>query len=104
MLQDCESKDQLEGTGHKSQGSDFPRLLSCALSPFIGNSRQSSGPGVILVAMKYPLGFLVLACSIALAQTTPTRPPLTGISHIAVYAADPVAEQHYYVDIVGCEK
>src|SRR5215475_13267194 len=54
--------------------------------------------------MKYALGFLALACSIALAQTAPSRPPITGISHIAVYAADPAAEQHYYVDLIGCEK
>jgi catechol 2,3-dioxygenase-like lactoylglutathione lyase family enzyme len=54
--------------------------------------------------MKLALGFLALACSIALAQTTPSRPPITGISHIAVYAADPAAAQHYYVDLIGCEK
>ena len=56
------------------------------------------------MAMKYAFGFLALACSIALAQTTPSRPPITGISHIAVYAADPAAAQHYYVDLIGCEK
>ncbi|HTZ89171.1 MAG TPA: VOC family protein [Alloacidobacterium sp.] len=54
--------------------------------------------------MRHVLGFFVLACSIALAQTAPSRPPLTGISHIAVYTTDAAAAQHYYVDIVGCEK
>jgi catechol 2,3-dioxygenase-like lactoylglutathione lyase family enzyme len=54
--------------------------------------------------MKYALGFLFLSCSIVSAQTAPSRPPLTGISHIAVYASDPAAAEQYYVDIVGCEK
>jgi len=54
--------------------------------------------------MKFALGFLALISSIALAQTPHPRPPITGISHIAVYAADPAAAEHYYVDIVGCEK
>ena len=54
--------------------------------------------------MKFALGFLALACSIALAQTTPSRPPITGISHIAVYTSDAAAAQHYYVDLIGCEK
>jgi catechol 2,3-dioxygenase-like lactoylglutathione lyase family enzyme len=51
--------------------------------------------------MKYFLGFLALSCSIVFAQPSPSRPPLTGISHIAVYTSDPVAAQHYYIDIVG---
>ena len=51
--------------------------------------------------MKYFLGFLALSCSIVFAQPSPSRPPLTGISHIAVYTSDPAAAQHYYVDIVG---
>ena len=34
----------------------------------------------------------------------PSRPPLTGISHIAVYTSDAAAAQHYYVDLIGCEK
>lgn len=54
--------------------------------------------------MKYAFGFIALCASIALAQTAPSRPPITGISHISVYAADPAAAQHYYVDLVGCEK
>lgn len=53
--------------------------------------------------MKYFLGFLALSCSIVLAQSpTPARPPIRGISHISVYAADAAATRHYYVDIVGC--
>src|SRR5215472_13704439 len=52
--------------------------------------------------MKTALGFLLLAGSIALAQSAPSRPQITGISHIAVYAADTAAARHYYVDLVGC--
>jgi catechol 2,3-dioxygenase-like lactoylglutathione lyase family enzyme len=52
--------------------------------------------------MKYFLGFLALSCSIVFAQSS--RPPITGISHIAVYTTDAAAAQYYYVDIVGCEK
>jgi catechol 2,3-dioxygenase-like lactoylglutathione lyase family enzyme len=52
--------------------------------------------------MKYFLGFLVLSCSIVFAQSSPSRPRLTGISHIAVYTSDAAAAKHYYVDIVGC--
>ena len=37
----------------------------------------------------------------ALAQTTPERPKITGISHLAIYASDPVATGHYYTDVVG---
>ena len=54
--------------------------------------------------MKYFLGFLALSCSIVFAQPSPSRPPLTGISHISVYTSDPAAAQHYYVDIVGSVK
>jgi catechol 2,3-dioxygenase-like lactoylglutathione lyase family enzyme len=33
-----------------------------------------------------------------------TRPKITGISHLAVYASDPVATDHYYREIVGAIK
>jgi catechol 2,3-dioxygenase-like lactoylglutathione lyase family enzyme len=32
------------------------------------------------------------------------RPRITGISHIAVYSSNPVATEHFYVDIVGAVK
>ncbi|HVW78471.1 MAG TPA: VOC family protein [Alloacidobacterium sp.] len=54
--------------------------------------------------MKFAIGLLVFANSIALAQNAPARPPITGISHIAVYTTNPAAADHYYADIVGCEK
>jgi len=33
-----------------------------------------------------------------------TRPRITGISHIAVYASDPAATDHYYTEIIGALK
>jgi catechol 2,3-dioxygenase-like lactoylglutathione lyase family enzyme len=49
----------------------------------------------------------VLLSSIALsaaAQSSPERPKITGISHLAIYASDPAATEHYYVDVVGAVK
>jgi catechol 2,3-dioxygenase-like lactoylglutathione lyase family enzyme len=34
----------------------------------------------------------------------PARPPITGVSHLAVYAADPVASEHFYVGELGATK
>ena len=56
--------------------------------------------------------FMVAASLLAFAVTTvaqmpdkpPTRPRITGISHIAVYASDPAATDHFYRDIVGAVK
>ena len=53
-----------------------------------------------------PVGFLAafaipVFTIIASGQSTPERPKITGISHLAVYATDPVATGHYYTDIVG---
>jgi catechol 2,3-dioxygenase-like lactoylglutathione lyase family enzyme len=33
-----------------------------------------------------------------------TRPKITGISHLAVYASDPAATDHYYREIIGAAK
>lgn len=32
---------------------------------------------------------------------TPIRPPITGVSHLAIYATDPEASEHFYVDQLG---
>jgi catechol 2,3-dioxygenase-like lactoylglutathione lyase family enzyme len=40
----------------------------------------------------------------ASAQTAPIRPKITGISHLAVYASDPAAADHYYREIIGAAK
>jgi catechol 2,3-dioxygenase-like lactoylglutathione lyase family enzyme len=33
-----------------------------------------------------------------------TRPKITGISHLAVYTSDPVAADHFYIEVVGAAK
>src|SRR5207247_1694256 len=38
------------------------------------------------------------------AGAAPVRPPITGISHIAVYSADAGASEDYYVRILGARK
>ena len=40
----------------------------------------------------------------ALAQSGPARPRITGISHLAVYASDPAATEHYYTVTSGAVK
>jgi catechol 2,3-dioxygenase-like lactoylglutathione lyase family enzyme len=50
---------------------------------------------------------LLLASGLLLAGATgaePVRPPITGISHIAVYTADAAASEDYYVRILGAHK
>ena len=34
----------------------------------------------------------------------PKRPPITGVSHIAVYASDPAKSEHFYVHDLGAVK
>jgi catechol 2,3-dioxygenase-like lactoylglutathione lyase family enzyme len=60
--------------------------------------------------MRLKLAFsMVMLCSVSLAvhegaaQGT-ARPKITGISHLAVYASDPKATEHYYADIIGAAK
>ncbi|HMI20881.1 MAG TPA: VOC family protein [Sphingomonas sp.] len=55
--------------------------------------------------MRLTLG-LALACALtaAAAQAEPARPPITGISHIAVYTADVTASDDYYGRILGARK
>ncbi|MGD0546892.1 MAG: VOC family protein [Terracidiphilus sp.] len=47
--------------------------------------------------------FLAISLA-ATAQTTPIRPKITGISHLAVYTSDPAATDHYYREIIGATK
>ena len=37
-------------------------------------------------------------------HTASARPPILGISHIAVYATDPIKTADFYERVVGCEK
>lgn len=46
----------------------------------------------------------VLAISAGLVLNAQERPKITGISHMAVYASDPVAAEHFYADELGASK
>lgn len=50
------------------------------------------------------LGGAVHAQVVAPSASPVPRPPITGISHLAVYAADPIASRHFYVDILGARE
>ena len=52
--------------------------------------------------MKGIAGALTLALALGGARAaTPARPPITGVSHLAVYAANPRASEHFYVNQLG---
>ena len=46
----------------------------------------------------------LLAGSLAVAAASPTRPPLTSVSHLAVFAADPAKSEAFYVHDLGAVK
>ncbi|MFZ0746854.1 MAG: VOC family protein [Terracidiphilus sp.] len=48
--------------------------------------------------------FLSIFTVAAAAQTTPSMPKITGISHLAVYTSNPSATDHYYREILGFAK
>jgi catechol 2,3-dioxygenase-like lactoylglutathione lyase family enzyme len=43
-------------------------------------------------------------CVIQASAADHPRPKITGISHLAVYASDPKAAEHYYADIIGAAR
>src|SRR5271156_3571616 len=47
--------------------------------------------------------FLSVGC-LSIAQKPVARPKITGVSHLAVYATDPIKTADFYERIVGCEK
>ncbi len=47
------------------------------------------------------LALLAFSLTPALVASAASRPPITGISHLATYAADMQATEHYYVDSIG---
>ena len=51
--------------------------------------------------MKALIGILAVATASAALAAVPPRPAITGISHIAVYAAAPSKSEHYYVHDLG---
>jgi len=42
--------------------------------------------------------------TLAVAQSAPVRPKITGISHLAVYTSDAAATEHYYTAVIGAVK
>ena len=54
--------------------------------------------------MKAAIGALAVATASAALAAAPPRPAITGISHIAVYAAAPAKSEHYYVHDLGAVK
>jgi catechol 2,3-dioxygenase-like lactoylglutathione lyase family enzyme len=48
--------------------------------------------------------FLAALSLTAAAQAGPPRPKILGISHIAIYASDLAAEDHYYREVIGAVK
>lgn len=55
--------------------------------------------------LKIVCGVTVIAVlSVAAVQAAPTRPKITGISHIAVYTSNPGATEHFYRVVIGAEK
>jgi catechol 2,3-dioxygenase-like lactoylglutathione lyase family enzyme len=48
---------------------------------------------------------LLIASAAGLAgQPSPTRPKITGVSHLAVYTSNPAATEHYYTKVIGAVK
>lgn len=57
-----------------------------------------------MVSNRLALFFVATLTLAAVAETAPTRPEITGISHLAVYTSNAVATEHYYRDIIGAAK
>lgn len=54
--------------------------------------------------MKHLLAALCLSTTILAMAASPPRPPITGVSHIAVYAANSGASEKFYVHDLGAAK
>jgi catechol 2,3-dioxygenase-like lactoylglutathione lyase family enzyme len=48
--------------------------------------------------------FLIALSATAAFAAAPVRPPMTSVSHLAVYAADPAKTEHFYVHDLGAVK
>ena len=48
--------------------------------------------------------FAAFACCVAVAHASPVRPPITGVSHIALYASHRAASDHFYVHDLGATR
>ncbi len=50
------------------------------------------------------VAFLLCLAVAAAAETAPSRPKITGVSHLAVYTSDAAATDHYYREVIGAAK
>jgi catechol 2,3-dioxygenase-like lactoylglutathione lyase family enzyme len=54
--------------------------------------------------MKKQIILSLMVTGTAFAATAPARPPITSVSHLAVYAADAARTEHFYVHDLGAVK
>ena len=50
------------------------------------------------------VAFLFAVAVAGAAPAAPSRPKITGVSHLAVYTSDPAATDHYYREVIGAAK
>lgn len=55
-------------------------------------------------ALTISLAAACVACLAPAAHAAPARPPITGVSHIAVYSSNRAASEHFYVHDLGAIK
>ena len=72
-------------------------VLVVALAPAVSAASATLAPAVSAASA-------ALAPAASAASTTPARPPITGVSHIAVYAAAPAKSERFYVHDLGAMK
>jgi catechol 2,3-dioxygenase-like lactoylglutathione lyase family enzyme len=57
-----------------------------------------------MISRLFAAAFFVAFVATATAQTTPVRPRITGISHLAVYTSDAAATDRFYRETIGAAK
>ncbi|MGK6323340.1 VOC family protein [Sphingomonas sp. DT-51] len=54
--------------------------------------------------MRFGQVVMALAAIVTIGARAPQRPPITGISHLAVYSRDMAASERFYVGVLGARK
>jgi catechol 2,3-dioxygenase-like lactoylglutathione lyase family enzyme len=57
-----------------------------------------------MISRLFAAAFFIAFAATATAQTTPVRPRITGISHLAVYTSDAAATDRFYRETIGAAK
>jgi catechol 2,3-dioxygenase-like lactoylglutathione lyase family enzyme len=65
---------------------------------------RSDFRGVSMQSRLFATACLAAFTIAAVAQTTPARPKITGISHLAVYTSNAAATEHFYTVAIGAAK